>query len=141
MLPAYYKHVRSYEHTLMTKFFGLHCVKLTGPAQKKVRIKSELLLKLSFSVWFRKYMTGAVAINQVRFVIMGNLFCSEYVIHRRFDLKGSSHGRITDKPESEIDENTTLKDLDLNYIFRLHKAWFQEFCRYCKTLFIYLFFT
>lgn len=41
MLPAYYKHVRSYEHTLVAKFFGLHCVKLTGPAQKKVRIKSE----------------------------------------------------------------------------------------------------
>lgn len=67
--------------------------------------------------------------NQVRFVIMGNLFCSEYVIHRRYDLKGSSHGRTTDKPEAEIDENTTLKDLDLNFIFRLQKAWFQEFQR------------
>ncbi|CAL9094260.1 unnamed protein product, partial [Musa textilis] len=58
-----------------TKFFGLHCVKLTGATQRKVR-----------------------------FVIMGNLFCSEYPIHRRFDLKGSSHGRTTDKPEAEIDE-------------------------------------
>ena len=61
---------------------------------------------------------------------MGNLFCSEFAIHRRFDLKGSSHGRTTDKPESEIDATTTLKDLDLNYIFRLQKVWFQEFCRY-----------
>lgn len=60
---------------------------------------------------------------------MGNLFCSEYAIHRRFDLKGSSHGRTTDKPDSEIDENTTLKDLDLSFIFRLQRAWFQEFCR------------
>lgn len=60
---------------------------------------------------------------------MGNLFCTDYPIHRRFDLKGSSHGRTTDKPETEIDANTTLKDLDLNYIFRLQKAWFQEFLR------------
>ncbi|XP_042513829.1 phosphatidylinositol 4-phosphate 5-kinase 6-like isoform X1 [Macadamia integrifolia] len=100
MLPAYYNHVRAFENTLVTKFYGLHCVKLTGATQKKVR-----------------------------FVIMGNLCCSEYPIHRRFDLKGSSHGRTTDKPEAEIDENTTLKDLDLNFIFRLQKAWYQELHR------------
>ncbi|CAI9781694.1 unnamed protein product [Fraxinus pennsylvanica] len=100
MLQAYYNHVRAFENTLVTKFFGLHCVKMTGPAHRKVR-----------------------------FVIMGNLFCSEYAIHQRFDLKGSSHGRVTDKPESEIDSTTTLKDLDLNYIFRLQTSWFQEFCR------------
>ncbi|KAJ4774577.1 Phosphatidylinositol 4-phosphate 5-kinase 4 [Rhynchospora pubera] len=100
MLPSYYKHVRSFENTLVTRFFGLHCVKLAGTTQRKVR-----------------------------FVIMGNLFCTEYPIHRRFDLKGSSHGRITDKPETEIDETTTLKDLDLNFIFRFQKSWFQEFCR------------
>ncbi|KAH9686291.1 phosphatidylinositol 4-phosphate 5-kinase 6 [Citrus sinensis] len=100
MLPAYYNHVRAFENTLVTKFFGLHCVKLTGTAQKKVR-----------------------------FVIMGNLFCSEYVIHRRFDLKGSSHGRTTAKPQTAVDPTATLKDLDLNFIFRLQKVWFQEFCR------------
>ncbi|XVE68330.1 hypothetical protein DITRI_Ditri09bG0059000 [Diplodiscus trichospermus] len=100
MLPAYYNHVRSFENTLVTKFYGLHCVKLTGAAQKKVR-----------------------------FVIMGNLFCTDYAIHRRFDLKGSSHGRTTAKPESEIDPTATLKDLDLNFIFRLEKLWFEEFCR------------
>ncbi|KAK4753179.1 hypothetical protein SAY87_021977 [Trapa incisa] len=100
MLSAYYNHFRGFENTLVTKFYGLHCVKLIGPAQKKVR-----------------------------FVIMGNLFCSEYTIHRRFDLKGSSLGRTTDKPESEIDGNTILKDLDLNFIFRLHKQFFQQFYR------------
>ncbi|PSS15729.1 Phosphatidylinositol 4-phosphate 5-kinase [Actinidia chinensis var. chinensis] len=100
MLSAYYNHVRSFENTLVTKFFGLHCVKLSGPAQKKVR-----------------------------FIIMGNLFCSEYTIHRRFDLKGSSLGRITDKPEAEIDATTILKDLDLNFIFRLQKAWIHDFRR------------
>lgn len=70
-----------------------------------------------------------VLMNQVRFVIMGNLFCTEYFIHRRYDLKGSSHGRTTDKPESEIDSNTTLKDLDLNYILQLQKSWFLELHR------------
>ncbi|CBI30120.3 unnamed protein product, partial [Vitis vinifera] len=100
MLSAYYNHVRAFENTLVTKFYGLHCVKLTGPTQKKVR-----------------------------FIIMGNLFCSEYTIHRRFDLKGSSLGRTTDKAEAEIDETTILKDLDLNFIFRLQKSWFQEFRR------------
>ncbi|KAI3680999.1 hypothetical protein L6452_35779 [Arctium lappa] len=100
MLPAYFEHVKNSENTLVTKFFGLHCVKMGGPSLRKVR-----------------------------FVIMGNLFCTEVPISRRFDLKGSSHGRITDKPESEIDANTTLKDLDLNFIFRLQKDWFQQFCR------------
>ncbi|XP_017228165.1 phosphatidylinositol 4-phosphate 5-kinase 6 isoform X2 [Daucus carota subsp. sativus] len=100
MLPAYYSHVQAFENTLLTSFFGLHCVKLTGTTQRKVR-----------------------------FVIMGNLFCTEVPIHRRFDLKGSSHGRVTDKPESEIEATTTLKDLDLNFIFRLQNLWFQEFCR------------
>ncbi|GAB2267138.1 Phosphatidylinositol 4-phosphate 5-kinase 4 [Dionaea muscipula] len=100
MLSAYYHHVRAFENTLVTKFFGLHCVKLTGSIQKKVR-----------------------------FIIMGNLFCTEYTIHRRFDLKGSSLGRTTDKPEEEMDASTILKDLDLSFIFRLQKSWFQEFCR------------
>jgi len=58
---------------------------------------------------------------QFRFVVMGNMFCSELRIHRRFDLKGSSLGRSTDK--IEIDENTTLKDLDLNYSFYLEPSW------------------
>lgn len=62
-------------------------------------------------------------------MIMGNLFCTGYAIHRRFDLKGSSHGRLTAKPESAIDSSTTLKDLDLNFIFRLQKPWFQDFFR------------
>ncbi|KAI3804125.1 hypothetical protein L1987_32296 [Smallanthus sonchifolius] len=100
MLSAYYNHFRSFEHTLLTKFYGLHCVKLTGAAQKKVR-----------------------------FIIMGNLFCTGHIIHRRFDLKGSSLGRLTDKPESEIQSTTILKDLDLKFMFRLDKTWIQEFRR------------
>nr|KJB78490.1 hypothetical protein B456_013G001900 [Gossypium raimondii] len=99
MLAAYYNHVRSFENSLVIKYYGLHCVKVTGAIQKKVR-----------------------------FVIMGNLLRSEYTIHTRFDLKGSSLGRVTNKPGSEINSTTILKDLDLNFIFKLQKAWFHKFC-------------
>ncbi|KAH7425661.1 hypothetical protein KP509_11G065000 [Ceratopteris richardii] len=90
MLPNYYNHVCKYENTLITKFFGLHRIKLTGG-------------------------------HKVRFVVMGNVFCTELRIHRRFDLKGSSFGRSSDK--IEIDETTTLKDLDLDFTFHLEPAW------------------
>ncbi|KAE8669123.1 Phosphatidylinositol 4-phosphate 5-kinase 2 [Hibiscus syriacus] len=95
MLPSYYQHVCRYENSLVTKFYGVHCVKPVGG-------------------------------HKTRFIVMSNLFCSEYRIHRRFDLKGSSYGRSTDKPEEEIDETTTLKDLDLNFVFRLQRNWFEE---------------
>ncbi|CAM8964624.1 unnamed protein product [Rhodiola kirilowii] len=90
MLPKYHHHVRSYENTLITKFFGLHRIKPSSG-------------------------------QKFRFVVMGNMFCTELRIHRRFDLKGSSLGRSTDKVE--IDETTTLKDLDLNYSFYLEPSW------------------
>lgn len=90
MLPDYHHHVRSYDNTLITKFFGLHRIKPSSG-------------------------------QKFRFVVMGNMFCTELRIHRRFDLKGSSLGRSADKVE--IDENTTLKDLDLNYCFYLEPSW------------------
>ncbi|KAK4276773.1 hypothetical protein QN277_014881 [Acacia crassicarpa] len=107
MLRGYYQHVSQYENSLLTKFYGLHCIKpIGGP--------------------------------KTRFIVMGNLFCSEYPIHRRFDLKGSSHGRTIDKREEEIDETTTLKDLDLNFVFRLQQCWFQKLIKQieqdCKFL-------
>ncbi|CAA2952353.1 phosphatidylinositol 4-phosphate 5-kinase 6-like [Olea europaea subsp. europaea] len=51
------------------------------------------------------------------------------MIHTRYDLYGSTFGRLTDKPESEIDATTTIKELDFDFIFRLQKTWFQDFCR------------
>ncbi|KAK6121374.1 hypothetical protein DH2020_044901 [Rehmannia glutinosa] len=65
---------------------------------------------------------------KVRFVVMGNMFFTEVRIHRRYDLKGSSQGRFTNK--DEIDESTTLKDLDLTYEFHmdrlLHESLFRQ---------------
>ncbi|XP_028963175.2 phosphatidylinositol 4-phosphate 5-kinase 8-like isoform X1 [Malus domestica] len=57
--------------------------------------------------------------KKVRFMVMGNMFCTELRIHRRYDLKGSTIGRCTDK--DKIDENTTLKDLDLKFEFHMDK--------------------
>lgn len=58
---------------------------------------------------------------QVRFIIMGNVVSTDSWIHRRFDLKGSSQGRSADKEET--DESTTLKDLDLEFVFELDHSW------------------
>ncbi|THU45206.1 hypothetical protein C4D60_Mb02t15410 [Musa balbisiana] len=101
MLPSYYRHVCRCENSLVTRFYGVHCVKPNGG-------------------------------QKVRFIVMGNLFCSGYQIHRRFDLKGSSHGRTTDKSEGEIDETTTLKDLDLNFVFCLKTSWYIELLEQIK---------
>ncbi|GMH31345.1 hypothetical protein Nepgr_033188 [Nepenthes gracilis] len=95
MLPSYYKHVCRYENSLVTRFYGVHCVKPIGG-------------------------------QKTRFIVMENLLCSEYPIHRRFDLKGSSYGRTTEKLKVDIDETTTLKDLDLNFVFRLQTSCYQE---------------
>ncbi|CAL1398288.1 unnamed protein product [Linum trigynum] len=100
MLPDYHHHVRTYENTLITKFFGLHRIKPTSG-------------------------------QKFRFVVMGNMFCTELRIHRRFDLKGSSLGRSTEK--IEIDENTTLKDLDLNYSFYLEPTWRESLLKQIET--------
>ncbi|GBG71474.1 hypothetical protein CBR_g8891 [Chara braunii] len=89
MLPHYFRHVKTYENTLLTKFFGLHRIKPQGG-------------------------------RKVRFVVMGNMF-SGLRIHRRYDLKGSSLGRHTET--AMIDENTTLKDLDLHMVFQLEDGW------------------
>lgn len=131
MLPSYFSHVKAFENTLVTKFFGLHCVKLTGNAQKKV-LRNFLVLCEPLPKWSH-FVNISDWFSQVRFVIMGNLFCTEVPIHMRFDLKGSSLGRTTEKSEAEIDPNTTLKDLDLNFIFRLQSVWFQDFCRWTTS--------
>nr|XP_043640084.1 phosphatidylinositol 4-phosphate 5-kinase 9-like [Erigeron canadensis] len=100
MLPDYHRHVRTYENTLITKFFGLHRIKPSSG-------------------------------QKFRFVVMGNMFCTELRIHRRFDLKGSSLGRSAYKVE--IDESTILKDLDLNYCFYLEPSWCGALLKQIET--------
>ncbi|XP_022967571.1 phosphatidylinositol 4-phosphate 5-kinase 8-like [Cucurbita maxima] len=57
--------------------------------------------------------------RKVRFVVMGNMFCTELKIHRRYDLKGSTLGRYTHGDKSR--DGITMKDLDLSYEFHMDK--------------------
>ncbi|KAG6488100.1 hypothetical protein ZIOFF_056858 [Zingiber officinale] len=65
--------------------------------------------------------------DKVRFVVMGNMFRTELRIHRRYDLKGSSIGRCTGMHKTN--GITTLKDLDLSYVFHLEKSWRESLFR------------
>ncbi|XP_031743775.1 phosphatidylinositol 4-phosphate 5-kinase 8 isoform X7 [Cucumis sativus] len=44
--------------------------------------------------------------SKVRFVVMGNMFCTELKIHRRYDLKGSTIGRCTNGDKSKDGESS-----------------------------------
>jgi 1-phosphatidylinositol-4-phosphate 5-kinase len=55
--------------------------------------------------------------RNVRFVVMGNLLCTGHAIHRRYDLKGSTYGRLTPSPYDAAKK--ILKDLDLDYTYQL----------------------
>lgn len=76
MLQAYYDHVRSNPHTLLTKFYGLHRIQVPTASGKS---------------------------RKIRFIVMGNVFNSEVPIHQRFDLKGSTQGRkVKDRSRAAI---------------------------------------
>ncbi|CAI5528202.1 unnamed protein product [Closterium sp. Naga37s-1] len=107
MLPAYYRHVKHNPHTLLTKFFGLHAIKIYHTAS------SHTASRLAAKAGGRE--------SVIRFVVMANLLVSPLRVHRRFDLKGSSQGRSTGKVA--VDDTTTLKDLDLDLAFLLHPPW------------------
>lgn len=125
MLPYYHHHVKTYENTLITKFFGLHRIKPSSG--QKVLMHPSCTISLAL----RLILTSNIYLAlQFRFVVMGNMFFTDLRIHRRFDLKGSRLGRSADKVE--IDENTILKDLDLNYSFFLEPSWREGLLKYCS---------
>ena len=85
IMKDYYNHIMAYPHTMITRFFGLHKVK------------------------FSKSMKT----ERIYFVIMANVFNTTKEIHYRWDLKGSTLGRITrKKPGDKVPSGTALKDLD-----------------------------
>lgn len=45
MLPNYYKHICQYENSLVTKFYGVHCIKPVG-GQKVCAVHQDYLLPL-----------------------------------------------------------------------------------------------
>ncbi|CAL8463327.1 g2861 [Coccomyxa elongata] len=92
LIPAYYRHCVEHPATLLTRFYGVH------------RIKS--------------ITKGG---SKVRFVVMGSVFPTEVRLHRKYDLKGSTHGRTVGSKKL-TNPNTCLKDLDLDMRLALAKG-------------------
>ena len=129
MLPSYYDNVKEHENTLLTKFFGVY--KIEWKAGRKVSCIGSFLLVLGLhraeGAWtLKKNLCNYIwwwfiysFFVQIRFVVMGNMSCTELRIHRRYDLKGSCQGRLTNKVD--IRKKTTFKDLDLPSVFHMDK--------------------
>lgn len=85
IIKDYYLHLLRFPHTMIARFFGLHKIK------------------------FIKTMKT----ERIYFVIMANVFHTNREIDVRYDLKGSTHGRITRKdPTKPVNSKEALKDLD-----------------------------
>jgi hypothetical protein len=71
MLNSYYQHVNRYKNSLITRFYGVHCVKpLNG--QKVCDIYNDD----SVVMFIKQLMVSDNFILHARFIVMGNLFCS-----------------------------------------------------------------
>lgn len=77
----------THPHSLIAKYFGLH--KLTLISKK-----------------------GPFPVQKFYFVIMKNIFRTYRELHLKFDLKGSTHGRITKVKENRKIKYKILKDLN-----------------------------
>ncbi|CAK9437966.1 uncharacterized protein LODBEIA_P23440 [Lodderomyces beijingensis] len=90
MLQDYYQHVKENPNILLSQFYGLHRVKMP--------------------------MFGGGRTRKVHFVVMNNLFPPHRDIHLKFDLKGSTWGRVTrvEKEDAEAQDfaKYTLKDIN-----------------------------
>mmetsp|Transcript_6602 Transcript_6602/g.8932 ORF Transcript_6602/g.8932 Transcript_6602/m.8932 type:complete len:820 (-) Transcript_6602:256-2715(-) len=81
ILPHYFQHITQYPNTMLTRFYGMHRVKMRHLNRK------------------------------VHFVIMESVFNTLKTIHKLYDLKGSTKGRIAKPAEKEA--GAPWKDLDL----------------------------
>ncbi|KAI9910971.1 hypothetical protein PsorP6_010776 [Peronosclerospora sorghi] len=82
MLPHYYQFVMEHPHTLLTRFYGLHRVKMHHRRRT------------------------------LHFVIMASVFDTALDVHARFDLKGSRIGRHASPSEQARGSAGVLKDND-----------------------------
>ncbi|KNA02105.1 phosphatidylinositol-4-phosphate 5-kinase [Plasmodium vivax North Korean] len=87
LLPKYYNHIRSNPDSLLTRLYGIHCI---------------------------KYKSGSArSSKKIYFIVMNNFFSSAVEIHRRYDIKGSLVGR-TVPPAKREDHTIALKDVDID---------------------------
>eukprot|EP00917_Polyrhabdina_sp_WS-2016_P010840 GHVP01023803.1.p1 GENE.GHVP01023803.1~~GHVP01023803.1.p1 ORF type:complete len:497 (-),score=61.49 GHVP01023803.1:2516-4006(-) len=87
ILHQYYEHITSCAATLITRFYGLHSFRLKR--EGKLGPKGDRL----------------------HFVVLHNVFFAPVELHRRYDLKGSTFGRMTPDVFRK-DSKVTMKDND-----------------------------
>lgn len=83
ILRHYYEHMRRNQNSILTRFFGLHRVKVKGGTA-----------------------------GNIYFVVMGNIFPPNRDLHEIYDLKGAVHGRLTPELAPGDQGPTILKDLN-----------------------------
>ncbi|CCK68126.1 1-phosphatidylinositol-4-phosphate 5-kinase KNAG_0A04540 [Huiozyma naganishii CBS 8797] len=91
-VQEYYNHVRENPNTLICQFYGLHRVKMPISFQNKIKHR------------------------RIYFLVMNNLFPPKLELHKTFDLKGSTWGRLTtvdkDRAANDPTYRPVLKDLN-----------------------------
>ncbi|KAI5953260.1 MSS4 [Candida jiufengensis] len=89
MLKPYYLHVKNNPNSLLSQFYGLHRIKMSMFGRKS---------------------------KKVHFIVMNNIFPPHRGIHLKYDLKGSTCGRITKVSPEDLEKHDlskyTLKDLN-----------------------------
>jgi len=93
LLPKYVKHVETQPFTLLPRFMGAHRIQMPGAGGRKVH-----------------------------FIVMTNVFSSPRLIHERYDLKGSTHGRSAGAENLRNCPDLVRKDLDLRQPFHLQEG-------------------
>eukprot|EP00995_Heteronema_vittatum_P012434 NODE_832_length_1163_cov_362.270197_g586_i0.p1 GENE.NODE_832_length_1163_cov_362.270197_g586_i0~~NODE_832_length_1163_cov_362.270197_g586_i0.p1 ORF type:complete len:274 (+),score=50.34 NODE_832_length_1163_cov_362.270197_g586_i0:50-871(+) len=83
ILCGYFKHIQANPHTLITRFYGHHCLTHTSTR------------------------------TQIRFVVMNNVFQTDNYIGVKYDLKGSTFGREATAEQKARKDVCILKDNDL----------------------------
>ncbi|GFH05982.1 PIPK domain-containing protein, partial [Haematococcus lacustris] len=83
----------------------------------------ESLVTRFYGVYGVKQVHG----RTVRFVVMSNIFATGLLIHKKFDLKGSTFERTAGGADPG-DAKSVFKDLDLDLAIQLPKALHEKMC-------------
>ena len=131
ILPAYVAHFQANPDSLLTRFCGLYSVDTYEREGEQLPLDAaaaRLLGKDKVTVAPPLRVPGPAVCHhghqathhmspdlQTRtyFVIMSNVLYSPLPLHERYDLKGSTLGRVTKEPSDFRKSELVMKDLDL----------------------------
>ncbi|CDK27628.1 unnamed protein product [Kuraishia capsulata CBS 1993] len=89
-LREYHAYVRDNPNTLISQIYGLHRLKMPWGRDAKV--------------------------HKVHFLVMNNIFPPFLKMHKQFDLKGSTYGRVMDVPRALAQGKTNIVMKDVNWL-------------------------